>query len=72
MVTRVTHLCFIIQFSKKVASAGLNSLRQKEYQISVKKWIFDDPFHKKGPVGHFGARDDPTIRIRKMFEEIKL
>jgi hypothetical protein len=23
---------------------------QKEYQISVKNWIFDDPFHKKGPV----------------------
>ena len=34
---------------KKVASAGLNSLRQKGYQILVKKWIFDDPFHIKGP-----------------------
>ena len=30
--------------------AGLNSLQQKEYQISVKNWIFDDPFHKKGLV----------------------
>ena len=35
---------------KKLTSAGLNSLRQKEYQISVKYWIFDDPFHKKGLV----------------------
>ena len=26
---------------------GLNSLLQKEYQISVKNWIFDDPFHIK-------------------------
>ena len=31
-----------------MTSAGLNSLRQKECQISVKNWIFDDPFHKKG------------------------
>ena len=36
--------------SKKITSAGLNSLQQKEYQISVKNWIFDDPFHKKGLV----------------------
>ena len=35
---------------KKMTSVGLNSLRQKEYQISVKNWIFDDPFHKKGLV----------------------
>ena len=35
---------------KKVTSAGLNSLRKKGYQISVKNWIFDDPFHKKGLV----------------------
>ena len=33
---------------KKVASAGLNSLRQKKYSILVENWIFDDPFHKKG------------------------
>ena len=33
---------------KKVASIGLNSLQQEGYQISVKNWIFDDPFHKKG------------------------
>jgi hypothetical protein len=37
-------------FFKKITSADLNSLRQKDYQISVKIWIFDDPFHKKGPV----------------------
>ena len=35
---------------KKVTKAGLNSLRQKEYQISVKNWIFNDPFKKKGLV----------------------
>jgi hypothetical protein len=33
-----------------MTSAGLNSLRQKKYQISVKNWIFDDPCHKKGLV----------------------
>ena len=33
---------------KQVALGGLNSLRQKVYQILVKKGIFDDPFHKKG------------------------
>ena len=37
-------------FSKKLTSAGLNGLRQKGYQISVKNWIFDDLFHNKGPV----------------------
>jgi hypothetical protein len=37
-------------FFKKITSAGLNTLRQEEYQISVKNWIVDDPFHKKGPV----------------------
>ena len=31
-------------------SVGLNSLQQKEYQISVKIWIFDDPIPKKGPI----------------------
>ena len=35
---------------KKVIMAGLNSLRQKGCQISVKNWIFDDPFYKKGVV----------------------
>ena len=32
-------------------------------QISVEIWIFDNPFHKKGPVvGHLVAREYPTIR----------
>ena len=35
---------------KKVLLAGLNSLWQKGYQISVKKRIFDDPFYQKGPL----------------------
>ena len=30
--------------------AGLNSLRQRRYQISVKNGIFWYPFHNKGPV----------------------
>ena len=33
--------------NKEITSAGLNSLRQKGYQILVKNWIFDDPLHKK-------------------------
>ena len=33
-----------------MTSAGLNGLRQKEYHISMKKWIFDDPFHKKAMI----------------------
>ena len=33
-----------------MTSAGLNSLRQKVYQKSVKNWIFDDSFKKKGLV----------------------
>jgi hypothetical protein len=35
--------------------------------------IFDNPFYKKGPVltiGHFGARDDRIIRIRKFYDKI--
>jgi hypothetical protein len=36
-------------FFKEITSAGLNSLRQNDYQISVKNRIFfNDPFHKKG------------------------
>jgi hypothetical protein len=39
----------------------------------VKNLIFDDPFHKKRTnIGHFGARDDPTIRIKKFFDETGL
>ena len=58
---------------KKLTSAGLNSLRQKECQIIVKNWIFDDPFQQKGTgIGHFGAEDDRTIRISKFFDEMRL
>ena len=51
-----------------MTSASLSSLRQKEYQISVKNWIFDDLFHKKGLVLVIwvlgpGARDDQSIKI---------
>ena len=35
---------------KKVASASLYSLQQKGYQMLLKNWIFDDPFHKKEPL----------------------
>ena len=45
------HFCVsLTSFQKKLTPAGLNSLQHKEYQISVKYWIFDDPFHKKGLV----------------------
>jgi hypothetical protein len=50
---------------KNVTSAGLNSLQQKGYRISVKIFI-----QRKGTsVGHFGARDDPTIRTRMFLVE---
>ena len=35
-------------FKKKITQAGLKSLGQKGYQISVENLIFDGPFHKKG------------------------
>jgi hypothetical protein len=38
----------------------------------VKYCVFDDPFHKNVQIGHFGASDDQTIRIRTFFEEIRL
>ena len=44
-ILRYTFLVF-----KKVTSAGLNSLWQKVYRISVKILIFDDLFLKRGPV----------------------
>ena len=37
-------------FETFLTSQGLNSLCQKGCHILVKNWIFDDPFHKKGPV----------------------
>ena len=53
---------------KKVASTGLNSLRQKWYQILVKNWTFDDPFDKKGPLLFILV---PAM-IRKIFEGVGL
>ena len=41
-------ICVSSTSFQKVALAGLNSLRQKEYQILVKNWIFDDLFREKG------------------------
>ena len=50
-VRRFGSLCYINQVSKKMTSAGLNSLGQKEYQISLKiGYPVDDLFHKKGLV----------------------
>ena len=37
-------------FGTFLTSRGLSSLRQKRCHISVKNWIFDDPFHKKLPI----------------------
>jgi hypothetical protein len=39
----------------------------------VKNWIFDDPFSQKGIlIGYFCARDDPTITISNVFDEMRL
>ena len=49
---------------------SLDSLWQKDCQISVKFWIFNDPIHKKGTsIGHFGTTGDEIINIRNFFEE---
>ena len=51
-------------FFKKVALAGLNSLLQIGYHMLVKKLDFWWSIPQKGTiVGHFGARNDPAIRI---------
>jgi hypothetical protein len=49
-IQKVMTFGFYQPIFKKVTLAGLNSLRQKGCQISVKNWIFDDPFHKQGLV----------------------
>jgi hypothetical protein len=70
---RLGNLSFIKPVYKKVTYFGLNSLRQKGKQILVKNWIFDDSIHFLGTsIGHFGARDDQILRIRRFFEEIGL
>ena len=66
-------ICVLSTSFQKLTSAGLNSLQQKEYQISVKNGIFDDPCHKKGTgIGHLGARDDQIIRISNFFDGMRL
>ena len=56
-----------------LTSGGLNRLCQRGCHILVKNWIFDDPFKKKMTImGHFGAIDDQTIRIKIIFEGIEL
>ena len=63
------HLSFINQFSKKWPQQPLT----EKVLISVKHWIFDDTFYKKGTIiGHFGARDEPTIRISIFLNEMRL
>ena len=49
-IQEVMSFGFYQRVFKKVILAGFNSLRQKGCQISVKNWIFDDPFYKKGQV----------------------
>ena len=44
---------FYQSISKKVTLAGLNSLWQKNCQVSVKIWIFDDPIPKRDPYWSF-------------------
>ena len=59
--------------SKKVTSAGLYSLWQKNCQVSVKIWIFEDPIPKKGLVLVIWVPNgDEIIKIRKFFDEKEL
>ena len=41
-------LCARTIFQKKKHRLASTGVRQKRYQISVKIWVFDDLFHKKG------------------------
>ena len=54
-------------FGTFLTSRGLCSLRQEGCHISVKNWIFDDPFHKKLPKLVILVPDDQIIGIRKFF-----
>ena len=68
----IAHLCFINQLKKNDLTWPQQPF-QEEYQISVKNWIFDDPFHKKGLVLFiWGARDDQIIKISNFFDEMRL
>ena len=51
-------------------SAGLCSLWQKNFQVSVKIWIFEDPIPQKGQVMVIWVPNgDEIIKIKKFFEE---
>ena len=44
------HICVLSTSFQKNDIGWPQQPLQEEYQISVKNWIFDDPFHKKGLV----------------------
>ena len=47
---RGLHICVLSTSFQKNDIGWPQQPLQEEYQISVKNWIFDDLFHKKGPV----------------------
>ena len=65
-------MCFINQFSKisdRLASTA-SDRKNLRYQLKIEFLII--PYTKGTRIGHFGARDDQIIRMRKNFEEIGL
>ena len=44
------HICVLSTSFQKNDIGWPQQPLEEEYQISVKNWIFDDPFHKKGLV----------------------
>ena len=57
-------------YFQKSMSAGLYGLWQKNCQVSVKIWIFEDPTPKKGQVlVIWVSNGDEIIKIRKFFGE---
>ena len=42
--------CLVVSGGVESNIGWLEQPPKEKYQISVKSWIFDDPFHKKGPV----------------------
>ena len=68
MATGGLHICVLSTSFQKNDMGWPQQPLQEEYQISVKNWIFDDLFHKKGLVLVIwvlgpGARDDQSIKI---------
>ena len=62
---RCGYLCFINQFSKKMTSAGLSSLRVSDISENLDFW-WSIPQKGTG-IGHLGARDDQIIKISNFF-----